>query len=178
MEWTCRCGVFAAEADTSGGLRAVCYCNSCRNFAIRTGAEGVLDEAGGSDLFQVAPERMRFLRGAENLSWLRLSSRGPVRWFTTCCNTPVASTLETPAIPFVTLQSHRFANPSALGPVKVRVFREAATGRVPDDGGGAIKLYANFGFRALKSKLSGGSKRNPFFGSDGKPIASGGPVAD
>ncbi len=178
MEWACRCGAFAAEADTSGGLRAVCYCNSCRDFASRMGAEDALDEAGGSDLYQVAPERIRFLRGAENLAWLKLTPKGPVRWFTSCCNTPVATTLETPAIPFVTFQSHRFADPAALGPVTIRVFRKDATGRAPDDGGGALKLYANFGWRTLKSKLSGGSKRNPFFGLDGTPVAPGLPVAD
>ena len=178
MEWTCRCGAFAAEAETRGGIRAVCYCNSCRAFAARTEATDSLDPAGGSDLYQVAPEQLRFLRGADKLAWLKLTPKGPARWYTTCCNTPVASTLDTPAIPFVTLQSHRFADPAALGPVTIRVFRQAATGTVPDGGGGALKLYANFGFRALKSKLSGGSKRNPFFGSDGKPIAPGGPVAD
>lgn len=169
MEWTCRCGAFAAEVETRRGIRAVCYCESCRTFAERTGAAGDLDDAGGSDLFQVAPEEVRFLRGGDGLAWTKLTEKGPARWFTTCCNTPVANTLGTPAVPFVTLQSHRFADPGHLGPVATRVHRRFATARVPDGGKGTYGLIWNFARRALRSRLSGGWKRNPFF-PDGKPI--------
>lgn len=178
MEWTCRCGAFAAEVDvTPASIRAVCYCPSCRIFALKTGAGDALDEAGGSDLLQVAPEDVRFLRGSENLRWMQLTPKGPARWYTACCNTPVANTLLTPAIPFVTLMSHRITDQDALPPVSVRVFRKYAGQHVPDSKG-AGSLYWNFARRALRSRLSGGWKRNPFFGPDSKPIAPGGPVAD
>jgi hypothetical protein len=157
--------------ETGRGVRAVCYCNSCREFAIRTGAESALDPAGGSDLYQVAPEEIVFQSGADGLSWLRLTDKGPARWFTTCCNTPVANTLGTQRIPFVTLQTHRLADQDQLPPVSVRVFRRDATGRVPDDGKGVVALYLNFAGRMLRSWISGGWRRNPFFGKDGKPIA-------
>ena len=169
MEWTCRCGAFAAEVETRRGIRAVCYCESCRAFAERTNAAAALDEAGGSDLFQVAPEEVRFLRGGEGLAWVRLTEKGPARWYTTCCNTPVANTMPTPGIPFVTLMSHRFADPGALGPVKARVHRRFAKQRVPDDGGGTGALLRNFAVRALRSRLTGGWKRNPFF-PGGQPV--------
>lgn len=179
MEWTCRCGALAAEVDPSEGIRAVCYCASCRRFAEMTDAVDALDAAGGSDLFQVAPERMRFTKGgAENLTWTRLTEKGPNRWFTTCCNTPVANTLATSAWPFVTLQTHRFADPEALGPVVARVNRRDATERVPDGGKGIGYLMRNFLKRALKSRLTGGWKKNPFFGPDRKPVAKGGVLAD
>lgn len=172
MEWTCRCGSFAAEVDTHNGIRAVCYCSSCREFAKRCDAEHSLDEAGGSDLYQVAPEAVSFERGADNLTWLRLTQNGPLRWYTTCCNTPVASTLATPAIPFTTLQTHRFSEPNTLPDVSVRVFRRDATARTPDGGKGVMALYLNFAGRALRSRISGGWRRNPFFNDAGKPIAS------
>lgn len=170
MEWTCRCGAFAAEIDPRRGMRVVCYCPSCRAFAAKTGAEGVLDAAGGSDLFQVAPEEMTILRGSEHLAWLKLTEKGPARWFTTCCNTPVANTMDTPAFPFVTLQSHRFHDPDQLGPIKARVFRRHALANVPSGGAGTKALYWNFAKRMLRSRLTGGWKRNPFFGADRKPI--------
>lgn len=177
MEWTCRCGAFSAEVDPSEGIRAVCYCRSCREFAEMTEAGASLDDQGGSDLFQVAPERIRFLKGgAENLTWTRLTEKGPVRWYTTCCNTPVANTLATSSWPFVTLQTHRFADPEALGPVTARVNRGGATGRVPDDSKGTGYLIRNFIARAIRSRLSGGWKRNPFFGPDRQPVAPGGTV--
>lgn len=178
MEWTCRCGAFAAEVETGGGIRVVCYCPSCRDFALRTDAAQALDEAGGSDLYQVAPERVRILRGADKLAWMRLTEKGPLRWYTTCCNTPVANTLATRALPFVTLQAHRFADPGALGPVAVRGFRRFATARAPASDRSMRYLYWNFGKRALKSRLTGGWKRNPFFRDDGRQVGPGGLVAD
>ena len=169
MEWTCRCGAFSADVDLRRGIRAVCYCESCQKFARLTGAADALDEAGGSDLYQVAPEEVRFQRGGDVLAWTKLTEKGPARWFTTCCNTPVANTMPTPGIPFVTLMSHRFADPDALGPVAARVHRRFALKRVPDDGGGTGALMRNFAVRALRSRLGGGWKRNPFF-PGGQPI--------
>ena len=174
MEWTCRCGQVAAEVNPTGGTRAVCYCPSCQRFAALTDAEDALDPQGGSDLYQVAPEAARITRGADKLAWMRLTEKGPLRWYTTCCNTPFANTLATPAIPFLTLMSHRFADPDALGPVAVRVFRRYAKSQVPDDGSGSlVPLYLNFARRAVKSWLTGGWKRNPLFDGTGKPIAGG-----
>lgn len=174
MDYTCRCGAFAAEIDiTPAAIRAVCYCPSCRAFAEKTKATDALDPAGGSDLLQVAPENVRFLRGAEHLTWMQLTEKGPARWYTTCCNAPVANTLLTRAIPFVTLMTHRLADPAALPPVAVRAFRKYASQRVPDDSKGMSTLYWNFARRALKSRLSGGWKKNPFFDSTGALIASG-----
>lgn len=169
MEWICRCGTFAADIDTRRGTRVVCYCNSCREFWARIGATGALDAAGGSDLFQVAPEQVRFVRGAGGLAWLRLTEKGPARWVTTCCNTPVTNTLLSPGLPFVTMMSHRFADPAALGPVRARVFKQFATGTAPEGGTGAAVLMWSFAGRALRSRLTGGWKQNPFF-RDGKPI--------
>lgn len=170
MEWTCRCGAFRAEVETGRGIRAVCYCESCRTFAGKTDAADALDEAGGSDLFQVAPEEVRFTSDQAPLAWMKLTEKGPARWYTTCCNTPVANTMPTRGIPFVTFMSHRFDDPGALGPVAARVHRRFATQRVPDDGGGTGALMRNFAVRALRSRLSGGWKRNPFF-PGGNPIA-------
>lgn len=179
MNWTCRCGAVAAEVDPAGGTRAVCYCRYCQDFARRTGAGDALDPQGGSDLFQVAPEAVRFTRGAGNLAWLRLSDKGPLRWYTTCCGTPLANTLDRRSVPFVTMMAHRFADPNALGPVSVRVFRRDATERVPDDGtGGSLPLYMGFARRVLKSFATGGWRRNPFFGPDGKTVAAGERIAD
>lgn len=99
MEWTCRCGAVAVEIDPRGGTRAVCYCGSCRRSSALTDASDALDAYGGSDLYQVAPENARITRGADKLAWVRLTAKGPLRWHTTCCNTPFANTLPTPSVP-------------------------------------------------------------------------------
>ncbi|MEQ9040477.1 MAG: DUF6151 family protein [Silicimonas sp.] len=179
MEWTCRCGAVAAEIDPRGGTRAVCYCGSCRRFSALTDAGDALDAYGGSDLYQVAPENARITRGADKLAWVRLTAKGPLRWHTTCCNTPFANTLATPSVPFLTVMSHRFSDPDALGPVAIRVFRREATGKVPDDGtGGTLPLLLAFVPRALKSRLTGGWRRNPLFDDHRRPIAGGRMLGD
>lgn len=179
MEWTCRCGAFAAEIDPKGGTRAVCYCRSCQRFAALTDATDSLDDYAGSDLFQVAPENARITKGSDKLTWIRLTAKGPLRWHTTCCNTPFANTLATPSVPFLTIMTHRFSDPEAVGPVVIRVFRREATGRVPDDGtGGTLPLLLAFVPRAVKSRLTGGWRRNPLFGVNRQPIARGRMLAD
>lgn len=178
MQYTCRCGRFVAQVDTREGIRAVCYCNSCREFAEKTGAADALDAAGGSDLYQVAPYLIHVIQGADQLTWMRLTPTGPLRWYTRCCKTPVANTLASRSLPFATLQSHRFADPAALGPVICRVNRRFATDRVPDDGKGVGALYRNFAARMLKSYLTGGWRRTPFFDEKGALIDPGGAVPD
>lgn len=170
--WTCNCGEVALSVAPKGGTRVACYCNSCRGFATRLGASDILDEFGGSDLYQVAPDAARFLNGADKVAWTKMTDKGPARWFTTCCHTPLANTLPTRAIPFLTLQTAYLSEKDALPPIEIRGFRKFATGRVPDTKYGHGRLLREFAVRALKSRLSGGWRRNPLFDDDGRPIGT------
>ena len=170
--WTCRCTEVSFALSVGGGTRAVCYCNSCRNFALRLGASDILDEWGGSDLYQVAPEAAQIVRGADKLGWARMTPKGPARWFTTCCHTPLANTLPTPKVPFLTLQSAFIADQDTLGPIEIRLFQKYATGDVPTAKSGQARLLWEFAIRALKSRFSGGWRKNPLFDAAGAPVAS------
>lgn len=177
MQWTCRCGEVEIEADVAeSDSRLVCYCASCRKFAEDTGAADTLDAAGGSDLLQTAVERVRIVKGADKLAWTRITPKGPLRWFATCCGAPVANTLSTRQIPFVTLMVPGFVDPSGLPEISGRVNRKSATARIEGDAGNPNKAIRAFLWRALKSRLTGGWKKHPFFTADGRPIADG-PVA-
>ncbi len=175
MQWTCRCGQVEIEADldAKGDSRLVCYCNSCRKFAEQTGAGDTLDAAGGVDLYQTAVERVRIVKGADKLAWTRLTPKGPIRWFATCCGGPVANTLSTRNIPFATLMSAGFADQGGLPPIMGRVNRKYATAHIEGDAGNPNKAIRAFLWRALKSRVSGAYKRNPFFTDDGRLIADG-----
>ncbi len=175
MKWSCRCGQveIAADIDAERDSRLVCYCKSCRAFAEQTGAGDTLDDAGGVDLYQTAVERVKIVRGAEHLTWTRLTPKGPLRWFATCCGAPVANTLSTRAIPFATLMVSGFEDKDALPAIMGRVNRKYATGHIEGDSGAPGKAIRAFMWRALRSRLNGGYKRNPFFGADGRPIAEG-----
>lgn len=107
-----------------------------------------------------------------------MTDKGPARWFTTCCNTPLGNTLQTRAIPFLTLQAAFLDAKDSLGPVEIRVFRKMANGRVPDTKSGQGRLLREFAVRALKSRLSGGWRTHPMFNDTGQPIAKRVPLAD
>lgn len=169
--WTCRCGDVSFALTPDGGSRVVCYCDSCRGFVTELGAADILDHWGGNDLYQVAPEAAQIVKGEDKLAWTQMTEKGPVRWFTTCCNSPLANTLKTAKVPFLTLQSAFFADEDALGPIEMRVFRKFAKGRVPDTKNGQGRLMREFAVRSLKSRLFGGWRKNPLFDEASKPIA-------
>ena len=169
--WSCDCGAFRLSVDTGGGTRAMCYCKDCQAFARTLGRTAMLDAHGGSDLYQVAPHQVLVEAGREHLRALRLTGKGPYRWYTGCCNTPIANTWSSTAIPFVTLMSLRFDAPETLGPVRVQGFRRDAIGYVEREGGGLGRLFAEFGLRVLLSFATGRWRRSPFFDAEGRPLA-------
>ncbi|MEM8785533.1 MAG: DUF6151 family protein [Pseudomonadota bacterium] len=179
---TCTCNAFSA---TLRGLtpkrvinRLVCYCRDCQAFAHHLHRQSdALDGRGGTRLFQTQPHRVEIARGREQLATLRLSNRGPLRWFATCCNTPLCNTLPTRLIAFVSLieRPGQFTHDeqATLGPVRGAVFhKEAKDG--PDPALPTPKPYLLLAptlGNALGAFVTGRYKRNAFFTSDGRPIA-------
>ena len=176
--WICQCGQVELAVDTAGGTRAVCYCDSCRGFVTRLGAADILDPSGGNDLYQVAPEAAAFRKGADKVAWTRMTAKGPARWFTTCCQTPLANTLPTRTIPFLTLQSAYIAHQAALGDIHIRTFTDHAIGAEKPTKAGMVRLLSEFALRALRSRLNGGWRRNPLFDAAGKTIGPNVPLDD
>jgi hypothetical protein len=74
----CRCtrvrGV-ASKVAPSAGFRFVCYCRDCQAFARFLERPDVLDPAGGTDIFQMPPGRVKFVAGADAVRCLRFSSK-------------------------------------------------------------------------------------------------------
>src|ERR1700757_5235893 len=95
-ELRCRCGQvrgFVADASPDAVNRVVCYCEDCQAFAHQLGRADLLDAQGGSDIVQVAPASLTFIKGQNRIAGLRLTPKGLFRWHATCCNTPVGNTL-------------------------------------------------------------------------------------
>lgn len=103
----CACGALQGELEVSSasqGNRLVCHCRDCQAFAhFLQKPEEILGAAGGTDIFQTAPGRLRLTHGAEHLACMRLSERGLVRWYSSCCKTPIGNTGATPKLAFVGL---------------------------------------------------------------------------
>lgn len=106
----CRCGEvvgMVTNASPRTVNRVVCYCDDCQAFAHQLGRADLLDAQGGSDIVQVAPASLSFVKGQDRIAGVRLSPKGLFRWHTTCCNTPVGNTMG-PAIPFVGIVAQAF----------------------------------------------------------------------
>ena len=110
VELRCRCGEVIGLVENASPQkvnRVVCYCDDCQAFAHQLGRGDLLNAQGGTDIIQVAPASLIFVKGQYRIAGLRLTPKGLFRWHTTCCNTPVGNTLG-PAIPFVGIVAQAF----------------------------------------------------------------------
>jgi len=101
----CDCGGVRGVASGQSSRtvnRVICHCSDCQAFAhYLDQADRVLDEHGGTDICQVSPRTVRFETGADQLACVRLTAKGPYRWFAACCRSPLANTV--PGLPFAGL---------------------------------------------------------------------------
>jgi hypothetical protein len=176
----CRCGAIKGWVDTRYvANRGVCYCLDCQAFAHFLGREkDMLDERGGSDVIQTLPKSVTFTQGAEALACMRLTPKGLLRWYSSCCGTPMGNMLATPKVSFVGLVhvSLRHSGKSldeVFGPVRAWVNTSGAKGepkpRSAGMGGAAFRLIGMM----LKARINGDYRRTPFFRiADGSPVAT------
>lgn len=174
MKIQCNCGQFQAEANNlpkeSPG-RLGCYCNDCQAFLRYLHRIDYMDDAGCTEIVPVYPISFQILTGEKNLACLRLSEKGLYRWYTRCCNTPIANTGS--SLPWVGLYSKNFGvTPildSQFGPVRCRIMGKYALKTPPP--GTADKM--NFSSMLLvlpfilKGLLLRKNKNSPFFLKDG-----------
>jgi hypothetical protein len=175
IELSCRCGaihgwVRAVAPDKIN--RAICYCDDCQAFLHHLGRADLLDDHGGTDVVQVAPNTVAFDRGAERIAGVRLGPKGLYRWYASCCKTPLGNT-STPAIPFVGLPMEVFRGApdaarrdEAFGKARGAVQGRFATGGAPP---GSTKLPLGMLMHAVRLllgwKLTGKAWPHPFFDS-------------
>ena len=171
MTWRCACGAVEARIAPVKGTRCICYCRDCQAFLAHLGRSEIADEVGGTDLFQTMPHQVTFLKGADRLAALKLSDKGPIRWYASCCNTPVCNTGATRTVPLASFPVHFFSDPGAAGPIIARVNRKGARGRVAGEAGSLRWLIAAFIGRAALALITGKFRRSPFFDASGRPVA-------
>jgi Family of unknown function (DUF6151) len=127
----------ATNVSPSTGFRFVCYCKDCQAFARFLDRAHMLDPAGGTDIFQMPPRRVKLTAGTDVLRCLSLSNK-VLRWYSDCCRTPIANTAARPRFPVVAL-IHPFMHQGTdsrsldeiLGPPLCRIYEHSATGPLP-----------------------------------------------
>lgn len=176
----CQCGTLQGYVSRPEmACRGVCYCKDCQAYAHFLGkAEEMLDEMGGSDVIATLPQNVTFTQGLETLTCMSLSTRGMLRWYASCCNTPVGNTARDFKVSHVGLLHNCLQDPSTsldsvFGPVRMKVGMKSAKGT--PKGMAVSTTVAILGFMAtlIRTRLNGGYKITPFFNpEDGAPRVS------
>jgi|GraSoiStandDraft_4_1057263.scaffolds.fasta_scaffold162935_2 Family of unknown function (DUF6151) len=171
VEVRCRCGEvvgMVANASPQKVNRVVCYCDDCQAFLHQLGRADLLNAQGGTDIIQVAPASLTFIKGQDRITGVRLTPKGLFRWYATCCNTPVGNTLG-PAIPFVGIVAQTFDGgvqraQSVFGTPTGAILTRYALGPVPAGSTGiSLTLLLRAITKVLGWRLRGRGWPNPFF---------------
>lgn len=175
----CRCGTLQGHvsAPQQAMARAVCYCKDCQAFAHFLGrADDVLDLNGGTDVIAVHPRQVVISQGLDALACMSMSPRGLLRWYASCCRTPIGNTSRNAKTAYVglvhtCLEGAGVPIERSFGPVTLRVNRASATVPVTERSRqvfrGALRILRTL----LGARLSGSHKHSPFFDRDsGLPV--------
>jgi hypothetical protein len=115
--------------------------------------------------------------GTQHLACLSLSEKGLLRWYATCCNTPIAGTPRNWKFPYVglvhtCLKAEPEAFERSFSKLHMRVNTGSAKRSLPGTALMSMISLAGFIPRVLAGGLSGAYKTTPFFTSTGEPIAT------
>ena len=178
----CRCGATTGTLEAtspSSGSHAVCYCKDCQAFARLLGKPEILDGQGGTSLFQTSAGKVRL--NGDHLACMRLTDKGPLRWYASCCDTPLSITAPTPALPFLSLLTNTLSTSDGsnvedtVGPVLGVVNTDSALADAQGEkpkAYGLWRLIPRMAWTMTKARLRGDHNRSPFFDrQNGKPVA-------
>jgi hypothetical protein len=166
----CQCGTLRGNVShTERVCRGVCYCKDCQAYAHFLGkADEILDEMGGSDVVATLPQHVTFTQGIEALACMSLSDKGMLRWYASCCNTPIGNTARDFKVSHVGLLHNCLKDPStsldsAFGPVRMRVGMKSARGAPKAMAASTTVSILRFMARLVRARLDGSYKNTPFF---------------
>jgi len=176
MQLRCRCGAVRGEMETARAYtRATCYCKDCRALANFLAVPGILDASGGTDVVPIAPSAVRFTAGIEHVVCMSLSPKGLLRWYASCCRTPLGNTPRDPKLLYAGLVTACFdATPQAVdaafGP-RDRIVLNTGSATAPVR---ATPLaFLTGGLRILAGIIGARLRRergSPFFDASGRPL--------
>jgi len=174
----CRCGTLKGFVSHPEKVsRGVCYCKDCQAFAHFLGKTGdILDEMGGTDVVATLPKYLTFTQGFEVLACMSLTENGMLRWYASCCNTPIGNTPRNFKVSYVGLVHTCLEDPSrtlesSFGPVRMRVNTKNAKGRPKSMPIGKLAAMLRFSSSLIRARLDGSYRSTPFFTPDrGTPV--------
>jgi len=171
LAFACECGAVSGvveQANPRVGDHVVCCCSDCRDLARLFGKEArILEEHGGTPLYQGRCARMHIHSGRDRLASLHMTEQATTRWYASCCATPLFNTWKTGRVPYVTTllgNCDRVRVDRLLGAPIGYIFAEEATGDVGDlPKMSMASLMRRFLSRMIKDILSGDRRRGELF---------------
>ncbi len=174
----CACGTVKGKTSAVSskiGTRITCCCDDCQVFAQFLGQEGnVLDQYGGTDIFQIPVSFLTITEGKSEIACVRLSPKGMHRWYAKCCNTPIGNTFGAGG-PFIGI-IHSFMDKSEmsevdLGKSRGHILTKFAKTPVPENlKGSSLSINCRVVAKILSWKLKGLNKPSEFFNNNAEPI--------
>jgi hypothetical protein len=174
----CRCGTLKGHVShPEKASRGVCYCNDCQAFARFLGTtDDILDDMGGTDVLATLPKYVTFTHGAEVLACMSLSEHGMLRWYASCCRTPIGNTPRDFKVSHVGLVHTCLEDPgkpleNSFSPVRMRVNTKSAKGKPTLMPLSTTASVLRFLASLVRARLDGSYKSTPFFVPDrGTPV--------
>ena len=171
----CQCGTVKGHIQDEGPCnRIMCYCADCQAFAKFLGhADEILDTQGGTEIVQVAQPRLTFSQGKEYINVVRLSDKGILRWYASCCNTAIGNTPIDHKSSFVGLihsSLDRSMIDTDFGKNIAMLETGAAKGEPKPKQSGLFGAIARFLLITLTTRISGKYKKSQLFDESGNPV--------
>ncbi|WP_143226530.1 DUF6151 family protein [Actibacterium pelagium] len=176
VQFSCKCGKVSgrvADVTAKNSVRLACSCKHCRAFAAYLGDAERSFQNDYVQLMQTQPWMISFESGKEYLRNLRLTAKGPLRWYASCCDTPLCNTLPRRFPPFVSILVANFARQDDLPPVTFHAFCDhlPEDQRVAPSGSSAFRKFVlQFLWRVVQG-LPFRFRQNPFFDEKGVAIS-------
>jgi hypothetical protein len=166
LGFACICGQLRGELydiSPAAYTRILCHCADCRSAYTHLG----LADPEKVDILQTTQDRVRIQQGGENLRVFRHTPRGALRWYATCCGTPLFHTPLRQRLVHVGMNADRLDQPDDVGRIMAETF-------IPGPGGkqthkGMVRMVSRMVSRMAAKNLSGEWRGTPFFGDDGAP---------
>ncbi|QZD89836.1 hypothetical protein K3148_13740 [Qipengyuania aurantiaca] len=170
LKLSCACGEVKAsveKATKDEGDFVYCHCEDCQSVPKYLGKENrILEANGGTALYQSRCARLSFQHGKDKLAGLHMTDKPTLRWYASCCNTPMFNTYANGKLPYTTVL---LANADAEGRAALgEPMGHLHLADAPGDTTGLQPLSMNallrsFFKRLVKDIFSGDRRRNPLF---------------
>ena len=171
---SCQCGKVTGcvkDVSPNTGNHIVCMCIDCQTYAHHLNSEELLNENGGTELYQTTPNKVTLNSGQEHVKLLKLTPKGAERFYASCCNTPIANNLSATmafvGVPTAVLDfdSVQTSSDQMIGEVTDFCMAKYGYGDIPKNASNGFPLLLTLKImkQLLLGKLTKSYKPNAFY---------------